>query len=173
MPMPEPQRPETSPLPVLIGRAAGILSSDGFPTGDRARLRRMAPNQPPPLAFTRFALSHLAPGWEHQADDWAVLLAGLAIMAPHAHRPDRGLGRALAEAGYSETRLERLLNADGDTQRTLLLRAARFLAARTSPFNWTDAARLLLSREEGLREQIRRRIAHDFFSNLNTERPAT
>jgi CRISPR system Cascade subunit CasB len=170
--MPEPQAPEQPTLAAAIGRAAGTICSDGFPTGDRAKLRRMAPGQPLPLVFTRFALAHLPEGWERQPDDWAALLAGIAIMAPHAHRPRHGLGRALAEAGYSEARLERLLDADGETRRTLLLRAVRFLAAKGAPFDWHDAAQLLLTRDDSKRDRINQRMALDFFSNLKSESSA-
>lgn len=168
----EQQTPEQPSLAAAIGRAAGIICNDGFPAGDRAKLRRMAPGQPLPLVFTRFALAHLPESWERHLDDWTTLLAGIAIMAPHAHRPGRGLGRALAEAGYSEARLERLLDSVGETRRTLLLRAARFLAAKAAPFDWHDAAQLLLIREEAKRERINQGIAREFFSDLKSESSA-
>lgn len=166
--MPEPQTPEQSSLATAVGRAAGIICSDGFPTGDRARLRRMAPGRPLPLVFTRFALAYLPESWDRQPDDWATLLAGMAIMAPHAHRPGHRLGRALAEAGYSEARLERLLNAEGDTRRTLFLRAIRFLAAKAVPFDWLDAAQLLLTRDTAKSDHIKQRIARDFFAHARS-----
>ncbi len=170
--MPDPKTPEPSSLASTVGRIAGLLGSDGFPTGDRARLRRISPGQPLPLTFSRFAVAHLPDGWEHRLDDWATLVAGIAIMAPNAHRPGHGLGRALAEAGYSEARLERLLDADGQTRRTLLLRAARFLAAKQTPCDWTDGAHLLLTRDEAKADKVRLGIARDYFSNLNTESTA-
>jgi len=170
--MPEQQTLEKPSLATDIGRAAGIICSNGFPTGDRAKLRRVVPGQPLPLAFIRFALTHLPENWQSQTDDWAALLAGIAIMAPHAHRPGRGMGGALAEAGYSEARLERLLNADGETRRTLLLRAVRFLAAKAAPFDWHDAAQLLLTRDDAKRDRSNQRIARDFFSNLKSKSSA-
>lgn len=170
--MPEPQTTEQPLLASTIGRIAGLIGSDGFPTGDRARLRRMTPGQPPPLAFTRFAVAHLSESWEHWLDDWVTLVAGIALMAPKAHRPGYGLGRALAEAGYSEARLERLLDADGQTRRILLLRAARFLAAKQTPCDWTDVARLLLTHDEAKLEKIRLGIARDYFSHLKSESTA-
>ena len=60
----------------------------------------------------------------------------MAVMAPSIHRPDRGLGKALAEAGYSEARLERLLASEGDTRRSLLIRAARFLASKSASWRY-------------------------------------
>ncbi|RLC19737.1 MAG: type I-E CRISPR-associated protein Cse2/CasB [Deltaproteobacteria bacterium] len=147
-----------------VARIAGVLASDGFPTADRASLRRMAPGQPPPLAFYRFAIRYLPEGWEHALPDWITLVASMALMAPGIHRPDRGLGKALAESGYSEARLERLLAAEGDTLRSLLMRAARFLASKSAPFNWNDGARMILTRDNHRRERIRLRVARDFYS---------
>ena len=166
--MHEPQPPEAA-LASLIGHVAGVLAGPRFPTGDRAALRRMTPGKPLPLVFTRFALQHLPDGWEPRRDAWATLLAGIAIMSPAAHRPGRGLGRALAEANYSEARLERLLATEGDTLRTLLLRAARFLAAKGAAFDWTDAAGLLLTTDAQKRDRLHQRIARDFFSHQRTE----
>lgn len=163
--MNESQTPERS-LASHIGHIASVIGSDRFPTGERATLRRMNPGQPPPLTFYRFALRHLPDRWERSLPEWVTLVAGIALMSPHAHRLDHGLGRALAEAGYAEARLERLLAADGDTRRTLLLRATRFVAARASPFNWVDAAQLLLVQEEEQRERLHRRIARDFYQHV-------
>lgn len=146
-----------------VGRIAGVIASDSFPTGERAALRRMTCEQPLPLAFYRFAQRHLPEGWERHLEDWVTLVAGIAIMSPRAHRWDRGFGTALSEAGYSEARLERLLAADGDTRRTLLLRAARFLAAKSAAFNWAEAAQLLLTSDEERRERLHQRIARDFY----------
>ena len=98
---PEPERPG---LHATVARIAGLISSDRFATGDRAALRRMAPEQPPPLVFYRLGVRYLPEGWEHTMDDWVTLVAALAIMAPNAFRPDHGLGQALAEATYSEAR---------------------------------------------------------------------
>jgi CRISPR system Cascade subunit CasB len=161
------QVPEAN-LSQVIGRVAAAIDSDWLSTGDRAALRRMSPDQPP-LAFYRFALRYLPEGWDSTEElrrDWTTLVAGMAIVSPNPHRPDLPFGQALAEEGYSEARLERLLSADGDTQRTLLLRAARFLAAKTAACNWIHPAQLLLTRHADRREQCRRRIAGDFYSAL-------
>ena len=152
-----------------MGRIAGVISSDRFPTGERAALRRMAPGQPLPLCFYRFAFSYLPPGWEHALEQWTTLIAGIALMSPNAYSPRVGFGRALAEAGYSELRLERLLAAEHNVQRTLFLRAIRFLAAKTEPFNWAEGARFLLTRDEEKREILNLRMARDFYSIIDRE----
>ncbi len=162
------QVPEET-LSQQMGRIAGIISSDRFATGERAALRRMNPGHPPPLCFYRFALSHLPSGWEHASDDWTTLVAGIALMAPGAHNAQVRFGEALAAAGYSEARLERLLAAEGEVRRMLFLRAIRFLAAKSKPFNWTEGAQLLLTKGPSKRETVNLRIARDFFSKLNKE----
>lgn len=149
-----------------VAHIAGVLASAQFPTGDRATLRRISLDQPIPLTFYRFAFRHLPDGWERQLSNWVTLVAGMAIMSPKIHRPDVGLGKALAQAGFSEARLERLLAAQGDTRRILMLRVARFAAAKNTVFNWTDGARLLLTTDNKRREQLHLRIARDFYHNL-------
>lgn len=156
-----------SNLSSIIGRIAGVLGSDGYPTGERAVLRRMSLGGALPLPFIRFALQYLPSNWDRSAGaikDWVTIVAGIALMSPRAHRPDLSLGTALGEKGYSEARFERLLSATGDTRRTLLLRAARFLAARSSACNWVDCA-LLLQLPDGSdrRETLHRRIAADYY----------
>lgn len=153
-----------------IGHIVKVISSDRFPTGDRAALRRMTPGQPLPLVFYRFALQHLPEGWDRDQDrllDWVTIVAGIALMSPNAHRIDLPLGKALAEARYSEVRLERLLASEGSIRRILLLRAARFLAAKGSPCNWVDTAQLLLTRDPQKREQVHKRIAKEFYQSAS------
>jgi CRISPR system Cascade subunit CasB len=77
------------------------------------------------------------------------------------------LGQVLAEAGYSEARLEQILASDGDVRIKLFTSMVRFLAAKAEGFNWTDAARLLLTNDEDKREAIHRRIASDFYRTLS------
>jgi len=157
-------------LASTIGRIAGIIGSDHFATGERAALRRMVPDQPPPLSFYRFALSHLPEGWDRNQNtirDWMTITAGIAIMSPNAHSLERGFGSALAKAGYSEIRFERLLSSTGNTRRVLVLRAARFLAAKNTPCNWVEGSKLLLTREEE-RETLHRRIAQDFYRSIDS-----
>ena len=157
-------------LPQTMAHLCGVLSSHAFPTGERAALRRMSPGRPPPLYFYRFALHHLPDGWAQAEDDWITLVAGIALMAPHACRPGRGLGQVLGEQGYSEARLERLLQSEGETRRTLFLRAVRFLAAKAAPFDWADAARLLLTRDPRKLEGIHRHLAGDFYRIVDQQK---
>ena len=56
------QVPEAS-LSQVIARVAAAIDSDWLSTGDRAALRRMSLDEPPPLVFYRFALRYLPDGW--------------------------------------------------------------------------------------------------------------
>lgn len=155
-------------LPVLIGRLAAQLATPLYPGADRASLKRHAVGQPPPLAFYRLWLRHLGTELptERQTPAWALLAWGLALMGAGAHRPGHGLGRALAETGYAEARLERLLAADNDTRERLFTSLVRFLAAKGESFDWLDAGRLLLTRDSDVREALNRRIATDYYRHL-------
>lgn len=150
----------------IVGRLAGVIGSENFPAGERAALKRLNPRLPPPLTFYRFAFRHLPDGWETQKAEWMTLVSGLALMCPDPHRPHRPAGRALAEAGYSETRLERLLVSERRDLQTLVLRAARFLAAKAESVNWIDFARLLLTKDRGKLENARMKFARDYYAHL-------
>ncbi|BBL71646.1 type I-E CRISPR-associated protein Cse2/CasB [Methylogaea oryzae] len=167
MPSIPPEAPEkpAATLASSIGHIAATIDAEHFPSGERAALRRLSPDAPPSLAFYRFAFKHLPPDWEAQRNAWMAIVSGIALMCPRPHRPDRAAGLALAEAGYSEKRLERLLAAEGDTLHTLLLRAVRFLAAKNATCNWVQFARLLLSTGEEKREAARLAIAREFYRN--------
>jgi CRISPR system Cascade subunit CasB len=155
-----------------VGRLAGLLSSDRYPTGERAALKRYAPGQTLPLALYRLWLLHLGDELpsERRLLAWGLLAWGLAYSGPAAHRPDRGLGRALAEARYMDARLERLLSAPDDlTRGRLFASTVRFLSAKGEGFDWVQAARLLLTQDPEKRELINRRIAADYYRHLPTE----
>jgi CRISPR system Cascade subunit CasB len=156
-------------LASIIGAISGLIASEHFPNSDRAALKRMDPKTEPPLGFYRFAFRHLPQGWQTQREAWQVILNGMALMSPHIHRPDQPLGKVLAEACYSEARLERLLGSEGETQRILMLRAVRFLAAKKQPVNWVDFARLLLTGETDKREDLRMSIARHYYQNLESK----
>lgn len=163
------QTASESNLGTIIGRIAGVLASGGFPTGRKAVLRRMSPGHTVPLAFYQFAFEYCPENWVYKQDDWMTIIAGMALMSPQIYNPQRGLGLALAETGYSETRLERLLSSRGDVRRILFLRAIRFLASKSSPFNWNQGAAFLLLEDKNRREDLHLRIARDFYQSQNKE----
>lgn len=150
----------------LIARIAGVMGEDRFPTGERAALKRLAPNEPPGLAFFRFWPRYVgadAPS-DTQVADWAAILSGIALMGRNAHQSGRRFGAVLAETRYSEGRLERLLaTEDPAVRRVLFARAVRFLAAKGEAIDWLGAASWLLSSDES-RETAARRIARDYYA---------
>ena len=158
---------ESSPtLASIIGHLAGVISSSNFPTGDRAKFKRMTADGLTPLGFYRFAYRHLPKGWEPKETQWRTICAGIALMCPNPHHPDSPVGKVLAKASFSESRLERLLDTDGKAQMTLTLRVARFLSAKNMAMNWTHLATLLLSTDIDKRQSIRKRIAGDYYRNI-------
>lgn len=152
-----------------VNRLAAVLAAEHYPSGDRAALRRHAPGQPPPLAFHRLWLRHLHTELPHEAATgaWALLAWGLASSGPAAHRRGRPLGQCMAECGYSEARLERLLAAaDDDMRLALAASLLRFVAAKGDAFDWVQLAQLLLTRDDEARERLHRRIATDYYRHL-------
>ncbi|RLJ19805.1 type I-E CRISPR-associated protein Cse2/CasB [bacterium endosymbiont of Escarpia laminata] len=167
----QPEVVEKTPesLASIIGRISGLIASEHFPNSDRAALKRMNPKKEPPLSFYRFAFRHLSQNWQTQRKAWQAVLNGMALMSPHIHRPDQPLGKVLAEERYSEARLERLLGAGDEIQRTLILRAVRFLAAKKQAVNWVDIAYLLLTHEPDKRENLHMNIARHYYQNLESK----
>lgn len=154
-----------SGLAARVAKLAQVIGSPHFAAADRVALKRYAAGQALPLAFYRTWLRHLddeLPG-ETESRAWALLAWGLAFMGPRAHRRDRALGAALAAAGYSEARLERLLAAEAESQADLFASMVRYLSNKGETFDWVDAARLLLTRDPERREATHRRIAAAYY----------
>lgn len=161
-----------------VGRAAGMLHPEtgSLPNGDRAALRRIDPDTPvtPTLWKVLFDLDQAeSPNWIGQTkweQRWATLLMGMAHCAG-LHDYDVPIGQALAEAGWSETRFVRLLEANEDTLPVLLRRMAQYLASKQQPANWDDVRRLLFSRENPFEdaEDIRLGIARPYYRTLHAQ----
>lgn len=161
------QEPQPS-LSSILARLAAVIGAPHYPSGDRAALRRWAPGQPVPLAFYRLWLRHVGAELpqEGQTEAWMLFAWALAILGAAAHDPKRPWGQALAEAGFAEGRLERLLSAPEDLRADLFIQAVRFLAAKGERFNLVDAALYLLTADESKREGLHRRIAQTFYRHL-------
>lgn len=157
--------PSSEPtLAHVVGELAGTVTHPDFPAEKRAALRRMTIGREPPLAFYWLAVRHLPAHWAQDQDAWALLTAGLARMPAPAIQWDRPFGAALALADFPASRLERLLSASTPATRYALLeRALRWLAVKGIPFDWTDVARLLLTRDPHRREDARWRVAKQFY----------
>lgn len=149
----------------LVPRLAAVIHGEGFPNGERARLKRMGISGPTPLSYHRFFLRHIPEHWqgEHQALSWRTLITALARQHQNPHNPSAPFGRALADCDYSELRLESLLASNSRVLATLTLRAASRLAAQRAWCNWKDIAWLLFARDDDTRERVNQRIARDFY----------
>ncbi len=144
-------------------------------TGDRAALARLKPEalQPHQLAALARALSAsgLAPEQWH-ADTWprwALIAHGMALAG---HDGKQRLGRQLAHAGVSESRVTKLLTSRGDAFTQLLPRVLRLLASKGVAPNWRELGELVLKEGSSLRssqadaEELRLQIAGPYFSAL-------
>lgn len=158
---------ESESLARGIAHMAGVLGHPEFPSGTRAVLRRSDPRFEPPLAFYRFAFQHLPNDWDAGGDDalkrWVTIVAGMALLSPGAHEPNRGFGHALRDALYSESRLERLLEARKGTRLALFLSAIRFLASKRRPFDWVEGAAFILTADPEKRVNVNLRVARGFY----------
>lgn len=144
-------------------------------TGDRAALARLQPEalQPHQLAALARALmaAGLAPEQWHTDTwpRWALIAHGMALAG---HDGKQQLGRQLAQAGVSESRVTKLLTARGDACRQLLPRILRLLASKGVAPNWRELGALVLHQDSHDKhrllaaEDIRLGIAGPYFSAL-------
>ena len=186
--MPQPPDPEISetdssttdediPPWEAVGRAAGKLDPEneqGLSNADQAALRRIDPDTPvtPTLWKILFDLDQDGSPkgvpqttWEQR---WATLLMGMAHCAG-LHDYDVPLGRALAEAGWSETRFVRLMEADEDTLPVLIRRMAQYLASKQQAADWDDVRQLLFVQSGNKAEGVRLRIARPYYRTLHAQ----
>lgn len=152
-----------------LGRAvAGDYLLDA---GDVASLRRMDPRKPAAAFFKLegWFLEPVLPGDASAREDaesrWAAVIAGLALLGS-LNDPTRRLGSALAEAGFSESRFERLLRADAERLVDDIPALARYLAAKGIRADWSAAASLMLSAGRRDEEPVRRHMARDYYGVL-------
>lgn len=161
-------------LKSVVGRVAHALGGE-LSAGDVAALRRLDPASALSPAFFRVLADMIEPSGRLPQGDgsardgaerrWAAVTRVLALLAG-LHAPRARLGDALAVAGYSELRFERLMRAHEERLWDEARRAAHYLATRAEPADHTGFAELILSdgREHG--EAIRRRLARQFYAAL-------
>ena len=163
---------ERPSLRTSVGKAAGLLGSERLGNGERAALRRISPEAPFTPALWK-VLHHLE---QHDAPDgigqetwerhWATLLMGLSFCvspSSNLHAYGKPLGRALFEAGWSELRFVRLLRSKGEALEVELRRVAQYLASKSQPADWSDAASLLFYQYGDASEDIRLSIARAYY----------
>ena len=144
-----------------------------FGPGNRAKLRRMDPNNPNTAIFWQLT------SWDGMPRNpdigkWGLILHGMALMAHGAglaHRPQIFVGQALHQGSgkrtpfYSEARLTTLLSARGPALYRLLARLFRMLANEGCAFNWREMAWFILNSgdNEARAEESRIGIARAYY----------
>mgnify|MGYP002636746933 CR=1 FL=1 len=175
-PAAEPAPASSTNLSQLVGRLVHVVEHKLSP-GDLAALRRLDLDDPSEPAFWQVMVAWVEPSWNlprqdalrDEADrDWASILNALVLMAG-LHQAGRGLGTALASAGFSELRLSRLLRASDSGVRNEIRLAARYLGSKAEPSNHVELARLVLGRSDP-DDRIRRQIARNYYRTLNANR---
>lgn len=150
--------------------------------GDLAELRRISLRAPVTPALWR-VLHHLeihkAPyaSFEKEQEEyerkWATLLMGMAHCAGLSdpdtsakfHDPDIPFGCALAEAGWSELRFVRLVEAEPDQLGTQIRRVAQYLSSAKQRADWEGAYWLLFGKGDTA-ERTRLRMSRAYYSTL-------
>ena len=156
-----------------FGALAAYIRHAG--AGERAALARLNPEalQPHQLAALARALlaASLSPEQWH-ADTWprwALIAHGMALVG---HDGKQKLGKQLAQAGVSESRVTKLLTSRGDAFAQLLPRVLRLLASKGVAPNWRELGELVLiessiqRHHQAKAEELRLQIAGPYFSAL-------
>ena len=163
-----PQPTEARSLGSLIGQIAAELGDAG--TGDLAELRRLKPEDPGGPAFWRIVVIRLDPELpaggeirETALRRWAVILRAVAELNG-LHNPGRRFGAALAEAGVSELRLNKLLRASGESLFDQVRTVTHQLATAAAPVDLTGLARLVMSDGQPHEQAVRQTVANDYYA---------
>ncbi len=137
------------PLHLAIGRLSRRLTAAyRADPGEIAALRRAGAGTSSPV-FWRVLMADVPEELRkgHAGESlWAGLFTAFAVLAPLGSGRGEALGKALAETGYSELRLVRLLRADSAAMAGELATAARWLVAKGRAADWRDFAEFALSR---------------------------
>lgn len=159
--------PQTEGWWTVLASIAGQLNGQRLASGDKAALRRMDTTSPGReiLALTR--ILHSARADEHAGaipvDRWRVIVHCLALVEGK-HAPGIAAGRALADMGLSEARLNAMLAADHDVFVDMLATLARRVRSAGVALDWAPLAQIALfsGRHEEEADKARLRIARDF-----------
>ncbi len=153
-----------------------VCMSKSMSNGDLAELRRVNHQSPYSAALWRLMMAledkheEVYRQTEQETDEqeavtrWGVLLMGMAHnVGLHGGVP---LGQALAQAGWSELRFERLMRARDVSLLALIGPMSKFLASKAQPANWDQVAGLLFYQEGERARQERHKIARAYFGAL-------
>lgn len=168
--------PRALSLRMSVHKIAGYMSRDqyaegGISKGDLAELRRIDPSEPFTPALWKILLEYVP---QHdklstaQERQWAILLMAMATCAG-LHTSETPFGKALAQAGWSELRFVRLMEARGDNLVKEIRRLAQYLASKSQQADWSDVAWLLFVQGGDKASDIRQHIARDYYKQLYLE----
>lgn len=156
-----------------VHRLAKALTDRGrFSAGDLAQLRRLDPRRGHTTAdatFWRITTRFLEPEGFLRGDDdtelrqWMAILQGLATVDELHRNNGPRLGQALALAGISEARLNRLLQARGEALLAQIRPLPHQLRSQAQSVDWAGVARLVLSDGSPTADKIRQIIASDYY----------
>ena len=156
-----------------FGALAAYIRHAG--SGERAALARLNPEALQPHQLAALARALLAAGLSPEqwhADTWprwALIAHGIALAG---HDGKQKLGKQLAQAGVSESRVTKLLTSRGNAFTQLLPRVLRLLASKGVAPNWRELGELVLIESSSQRhhqakaEEMRLQIAGPYFSAL-------
>ncbi len=138
--------------------------------GDAAELRRLNPDQPWSAvywrllaSFTRKELFRIGGKTQDDAEKrWSVVLRAL-VHTGELNNPEARLGRALAEAGYHELRMVRLLRAREEALLDEVSRVAKFLSVKAEPFDFCELASLIENGDRPWAEKFRANVARSYY----------
>jgi hypothetical protein len=156
-----------------IARIARQIASADFGAGALAELRRKDPcvvSATPSFHRLTASMDASEEAWRGDAARrWATVIQAMAIgTSPGQAGSETVSGTALAEAGFAESRLARLLASHGDAFRDQVVLLARYMNSKQARFHWGDLGELVLV--EGLKEKraeaLRFRIARDYYRAL-------
>lgn len=159
----------------VIASMIGAIASDiahVMPPGDVASLKRLRPWDPGNAAFWRLLALHVSPrgvsnafgATRNEAERCLAVLFSAMAHLKGQHSPKSALGRVLAEQDLSEARFLKLLRAEGPALLDNVRLVARFLATKAVPVDQTGLALLIASDGKEWAEDVRRKIARDYYS---------
>lgn len=155
----------------LVAKFRSIL--DHLDPGTLAALRRANSASPPP-AFYRVAVTvldeHLAhfaesgPRRDEIESQWTVIVSAMA--SAQGFLASVPLGEALANAGVTEMRFRRLLEASSAQLPELVRNVVHQLVQKGQPFDPNDLADLILARDDD--RSPRRKLARSYYRHADT-----
>lgn len=173
-----PQSSEPKTLRSIVSRIQHAFQGELSPA-DVAQLRRSHAGRETTVAEQKILAILVAPHWPASSSSEAVADANDQAWAPvlcaMAHlgslmAPGPSLGEALAEAGLSEARLDKLLRSDPELLPDAIRTTAQFLASKGQRVNPLGFAELSVLRGAPA-ESVRRSIARQYFRHtFNTSR---